>query len=523
MRTRTTRGSERRRLPGQERGKRGAFWAMMIVVFLAAMDSTVVATVLPAIPAELGSSGLLAWVVTSYLLTTAVSIPLWGKAADLTSRRRLYLVATAVFLLGSLGVASAPNMTVLLAARAVQGTGTGGLMALTPTIIGQMFASRIRGRFHGIQGAVLAGASIVGPLVGGFLEAALGWRWAFWINLPLVLPALLIAGRFLPAPEARAGKRRIDLVGAALLAIGASAFLLALSEGTPFASAGSRAVLLAAAAVTVPVYLLRQARHDDPVLPLRVLRSPVVAAAVGLSFISGAVMIAAVVHAPLYAQTVQERSAASAGLLLLPLTGGVLVANLAGGNLITWVGRYRPFLIGGTAATTTGFGVLATAGAATGIGPFTAALALVGIGIGLTMQPSVLALQNAVSAADLGSATAASTFFRQLGSTLSIGALGGLLTGRVGPQLSAITEGAGEVTAAARSQVATAFGDLFLILTMVAVVAFLLALLLPEKPLAESTSAEETAEETPGEAAVEAAAEATGEGRAVDRPRNARC
>lgn len=523
MRTTTTRGSGRFRLPEQERGKLGAFWAMMVVVFLAAMDSTVVATVLPAILAELGSSGLLAWVVTSYLLTTAVSIPLWGKVADLTSRRRLYLVAAAVFLLGSLGVASAPSMPVLLAARAVQGIGTGGLMALTPTIIGQMFASRIRGRFHGIQGAVLAGASIVGPLVGGFLEAALGWRWAFWINLPLVLPALLVAARFLPAPEARTGKRRIDLVGAVLLAVGASAFLLALSEDTPLASASSRAVLLATTAVAVLTYLFWQARHDDPVLPLRVLRSPVVAAAVGLSFISGAVMIATVVHAPLYAQTVQEQSAAAAGLLLLPLTGGVLVANLAGGNLITWLGRYRPFLIGGTAAMTTGFGVLATVGAATGLGVLTAALALVGIGIGLTMQPSVLALQNGVSAADLGSATAASTFFRQLGSTLSIGVLGALLTGWVGPQLSALTEGSGEVTAAARSQVAAAFGSLFLILTLVAVVAFVLALLLPEKPLAESAPAAEAPGEAVGEAPGETTVEATAEEPTVERPRNVRC
>ncbi|WP_258175312.1 MFS transporter [Actinopolyspora mortivallis] len=499
----------------------GAFWAMMVVVFLAAMDSTVVATVLPSILAELGNSDLLAWVVTSYLLTTAVSIPLWGKVADLMSRRRLYLLAATVFLVGSLAVASAPSMFILLTARAVQGVGTGGLMALTPTIIGHMFASRIRGRFHGIQGAVLAGASIVGPLVGGFMEAMIGWRSAFWINLPLVLPALVIAGRFLPAPGARTAKRRVDLVGAALLAIGGSAFLLALSENTPLAATGFRAALLAVTVAAVLVYLYWQSRHEDPVLPLSVLRSPVVAAAIGLSFISGGVMIAAVVYAPLYAQTVQEQSAASSGLLLLPLTGGVLVANLGGGNLITVLGRYRPFLIGGTVAMTAGFGTLAVVGAtAGGLVLFTVALALVGIGIGLTMQPSMLALQNAVSAANLGSATAASTFFRQLGSTLSIGVLGALITGWVGPQLSALTEGTGEVTAGARSQVSTAFGTLFLILAAVAVVAFVLALVLPEKPLSEEHPAEETTEETTEEPVVETGGEETPAG---DRSQHARC
>ncbi len=477
-------------LPEPRPGTVAAFRAMMVVVFLAAMDSTVVATVLPSILAELGGAGLLAWVVTSYLLTTAVSIPLWGKAADLAGSRSLYVAASVVFLLGSASVAFAPTMPVMLIARAIQGLGTGGLMALTPIITGELFPARIRGRYHGRQGAVLAGASILGPLIGGIFAGTLGWRAAFWINLPLVIPAMIIAARCLPpAAPSPPQRRRIDILGAVLIALASSALLLALSEDTPLAAEPYRTALLVTATLAALAYLLWQARHSDPVLPLRVMRSRIVAAGVGLSFITGAAMIAAVVHAPLFTQTVQGHSAATAGALLLPLTGGVLVANLAGGNLITRFGRYRPFLIIGSLAITAGFGLLTTVSTDTGTLLFVTALTLVGSGLGLTMQPAVLALQNAVDAAHLGAATAASTFFRQLGSTLAIGVLGGLLTGRVGPQLDALTHGlrTGPAAAAARVEVSAAFADLFTALTPVAALAVILALVLPEKPLSVTT------------------------------------
>lgn len=443
-----------------------AFWAMMAVVFLAAMDSTVVVTVLPTIGAELGSASLLPWVVTVYFLTTAVTIPLWGKAADLTSQRRLYIWATVLFLVGAVGVALAPSMPVLLGARAVQGIGGGGLMALTPTLLGDLFPARIRGRFQGRLGAVLAGSSIVGPLVGGLFADTLGWRAAFWINLPLTGLALAVVLRHLhpSAPPVRG--RRLDLVGAGLLAAASAAFLLALSDGTALATQPSRTVLLVAAAAAAVAYLPWQARHPDPVLPLRMLRSRIVAAAIALSFITGAAMLTAIVYTPLYAQTVHGRSPTAAGTLLLPLTAAVLVASIAGGSLITQLGRYRPFLIAGTAAVTAGFGLLATISASTETAVFTAALALVGVGLGLTMQPAVLALQNAVDAADLGAATGASTFFRQLGSTLAVGVLGGLLTSRAGPQLAVLTGDTATGPAATRADVAAAaIADLFLILT----------------------------------------------------------
>lgn len=478
-------------LPTPEPAAVAAFWAMMAVVFLAAMDSTVVATVLPAIVADLGGASLLPWVVTVYFLTTAVTIPLWGKAADLTGRRRLYVTATVVFLVGSVAVGLAPSMPVLLAARAVQGVGAGGLMALTPTLLGDLFPARIRGRFQGRLGAVLAGSSIVGPLVGGVFADTLGWRAAFWINLPLAGLAMAVVLRHLHPSAPPVSGRRLDFVGAGLLAAASTAFLLALSEGTPLATGPYRTLLLVAAAAAAVAYVPWQARHRDPVLPLRIFRSRIIAAAIALSFATGAAMLAAIVYAPLYAQTVQGRSAAAAGALLLPLTAAVLLASIAGGSLITRLGRYRPFLIVGTVAVTVGFGLLATISGSTSTVLFATALALVGMGLGLTMQPAVLALQNAVDTADLGAATAASTFVRQLGSTLAVGVLGGLLVSRAGPQLATLTDDPqiGPVAAAARAHVAAAIGDLFLILTPVAAVAVIVALLLPEKRLSTTTPA----------------------------------
>ncbi|MDP9443042.1 MAG: MFS transporter [Actinomycetota bacterium] len=490
MRT-TPSGEAHDGVPAPEPAAVTAFWAMMTVVFLAAMDSTVVATVLPAIVTELGGASLLAWVVTGYLLTTAVSVPLWGKAADLTSRRGLYITATIVFLAASVWVALAPSMPALLAGRAVQGIGTGGLMALTPTLVGDLFPARIRGRFHGRMGAVLAGSSFVGPLVGGLFADTLGWRAAFAINLPLAALALGVVVRRLRPLARPAGRRRLDLVGASLLAAASTAFLLALSGGTPLAAEPYRTPLLAAAGVAAVAYLPWQARHRDPVLPLRMFRSPIVAAGIALSFVTGAAMLAAVVYAPLYAQTVQGRSGATAGALLLPLTGGVLLANITGGSLITRLGRYRPFPIAGTLAVTVGFGLLATISTSTSTVRFAAGLTLVGTGLGLTMQPAVLAVQNAVDGAELGAATAASTFFRQLGATLAVGGLGGLLATRAGPQLAALTDdvATGAAAAAARADVAAALGDLFLTMIPVAVAAVIAALLLQEKPLSTTTPA----------------------------------
>lgn len=496
----TARTDQSAELPTPQPAAVAAFWAMMTVVFLAAMDSTVVATVLPAIVADLDGASLLAWVVTGFLLTTAVSIPLWGKAADLTSRRWLYVTATVIFLAASVAVALAPSMPALLTARAVQGIGTGGLMALTPTILGDLFPARIRSRFQGRQGAVLASASIVGPLVGGVFAATLGWRAAFWINLPLAGLALSVVLRRLHpvGPPPKRSSRRLDLVGAGLLAAASTAFLLALSDGTPLAAEPYRTPLLVVAGVAAVVYLPWQGRHNDPVLPLRIFRSRIIAASIALSFVVGAEMLATIVYAPLYAQTAQGRSAAAAGALLLPLTGGVMLASVVGGSLITRLGRYRPFLIVGTLAVTAGFGLLATISTSTDIVPLAAALGLVGAGLGLTMQPAVLALQNAVDTADLGAATAASTFFRQLGSALAVGVIGGVLTSRAGPQLAALTNQLRIGSAAAvadRADVADVFGDLFLTLTPVAAVAVIVALLLPEKPLSTITPA--TSQATP--------------------------
>ncbi|SDK12079.1 drug resistance transporter, EmrB/QacA subfamily [Actinopolyspora mzabensis] len=489
----TSTGDGQEALPAPPRGAVAAFSGMMVVVFLAGIDSTVVATVLPSILADLGGASLLTWVVTSYLLTTAVSVPLWGKAADLTGKRRLYVLATTVFLVGSVAVAVAPNMPVMLTARALQGIGTGGLMALTPTIVGELFPVEIRGRFHGRQGAILAGANIVGPLVGGVFTATLGWRAAFWINLPLALPALVLVMRHLSSVAPVQRSRRLDLVGATLLAAASAALLLALSQDSALASGSSRIVLLIIAGTAVMAYLPWQNRHSDPILPLRVLRSPTIAGAITLSFLAGATMLTVVTYAPMYAQTVQNQSAAMSGAQLLPLTAAVLVSNLLGGSLITWFGRYRPFILLGTLATTAGSVLLATLDINTPAAVFTAALILMGVGMGLTMQPAVLVLQNAVGKSDLGSATAASTFFRQIGSTLAIGILGGLLTARTGPQLSELAHGmeSGAAATAARTEIASAFGDIFLMLTPVMAIGVIVALILPEKPLSSSAPAEQ--------------------------------
>ncbi len=484
------------------------FAGLMTAMLLAALDQTIVATALPTIVGELGGLEQLSWVVTAYLLTSTVSVPLYGKVSDLVGRKRLFQVAIVVFVIGSLASGAAQTMGQLIASRAVQGAGAGGLLAMTQTIVGDIVSPRQRGRYMGYIGAVFGVASIAGPLLGGYFVDNLTWRWAFYINVPLGVVAMFVTNRNLKLHFVRR-RRPIDFLGAALLAAGMTALLLVTvlgGETYPWASPVIAGLALATAAA-LAAFVLVERRVPEPILPPELFSNPIFTVAVLLSFIVGVAMFGAIIYLPLFLQVVVGVSATSSGLLLLPLIGGLLLASIVSGRLITRWGRYRVFPIVGTALIAAGLGLLSTMGTDTTQVEASVFMGVVGLGIGNVMQVLVLAVQNAVPVRYLGTATSAAQFFRSIGGTVGVAVFGALVTARVTASLAAnpqlqLPPGAdpqrllaqpaviAQLPAAAqavlRGSLADAITTVFGWAVPVALVAFGLAWLLREVPLRTS-------------------------------------
>ena len=415
---------------------------LMVGMLLAALDQTIVSTALKSIVEDFDGLTHYTWVVTAYLLTSTASTPLYGKISDLYGRRPVFQFAIITFLIGSFAAGAATSMTQLIAFRAVQGLGAGGLMSLTFVIIGDIISPRERGKYQGYFGGVWGLSSVAGPLLGGYFSdhaqilGVTGWRWIFYINLPFGIAALIITSMSLHIPKVKR-EHSIDYLGALLLVSGVSALLLGISVYGPQDGwqASKTLLTLAAALVLILLFIFQESRAKEPILPLTLFKNHTFSVTSVMAFIIGAGMFGAIIMLPLYLQVVKGDSATSAGLKLIPFMIGIVSMSIVSGKMITKHGHYKRFPIIGLALMTVGLAMLSTLTESTPFWQLSIYSILIGAGLGFSMQTIVIALQNAVDFKDLGVATSANTFFRSIGATMGVALFGTVYASRLAHNL----------------------------------------------------------------------------------------
>ncbi|HYO78020.1 MAG TPA: MDR family MFS transporter [Thermoanaerobaculia bacterium] len=400
---------------------------VMTGMLLAALEATIVGTAMPTIVAALGGLAHYSWVFSAYLLTSTVTVPVWGKLSDLFGRRRLFQIGVAVFLVGSALCGFAQTMTQLIVWRAVQGVGAGALVPLAMTIIGDIFTLEERGKMQGVFSGVWGVSSVFGPLVGGFLTDQLSWRWVFWINLPVGVSAAALIGIALVEPK-RESRPSIDYAGATVLTLAMTLLLLVLGEGSdPRLLLQPRNLALIAAVVMLLVAFVRiENRAKDPVVPFALFRNRVVSVSIIVGFLAGIAMFAAITFVPLLAQGVLGATATEAGSFLTPLMLSWVIASIIGGRLLTRLGS-RTLVFSGLVLMLIGFAALATFSRDTPRMVMMFELILIGSGLGLTMLTLLIAAQHAVPREQLGITTSLNQFSRSMGGALGVAVLGALL------------------------------------------------------------------------------------------------
>jgi EmrB/QacA subfamily drug resistance transporter len=423
--------------PVSRRGVLAAYAGIMLATLLAALDQTIVATALPGIVADLRAFEDLSWIVTAYLVASTVTVPIYGKLGDIHGRRKMFVVAISIFLLGSLLCALAQNVGQLVGARVVQGLGAGGLLPLAQTAIADLFSPRERGRYQGLIGAMWAIAAIAGPLLGGTLTDAASWRWIFWLNLPLGIIALVVVMKTMPAHHQRR-EHTVDVAGAITLSIAVVCVLLACSwGGSRYPWISPEVLGVGIVGVLAFVAFLRIAgRVPEPLLPLSLFRARVFSVSSMASVTFGAMMFAVTIYVPVYVQGAQGRSATASGFALIPLLLTWTVMSFVCGQIIARTGRYRAFPIVGSLFVILGAVLLSLLDADSSAVDVGIAVAVVGIGMGTMVQTYIIATQNAVDSSVVGTATAALQFFRSMGGSLAVAGLGALLAARLSAELS---------------------------------------------------------------------------------------
>ena len=447
----------------------------LLGMLLASVNQTLAATALPTIVDELGGIEHYSWVFSAYVLGATVTIPLYGKLSDLYGRRPLFLSAIALFSAGSIVAGLAPSMDLLVAGRAIQGLGAGGLIPLGVAVIGDIMAPRERGKWQAVNGVVFAASAVGGPMLGGWIADNASWRLAFFVSLPLAALALVVVwfgfGRWGKREE-----RRIDYLGAALLALGTGAGLVAAAAGGVDYAWGSPVIvsLLAASALLLAAFVAWERRAPEPLLPLRLFRRRAIASAEVALFALGAATFGTVTFVPLFVQGVLRESATSAGAVLTPLMLSWIGAGIVAGQIVSRTGRSRPVLLAGPPIMAVGFALLAVMGTDASTGEAIRNVVLVGAGVGLMMQTLVVVVQNAAPRELMGAATASAQFSRWIGAAIGVTLMGAIVTSRLGSAAAA---------QARPAELADALHPAFVFVLGLVAVAFVATLLLPDTKL----------------------------------------
>ncbi|KWT59885.1 disulfide bond formation protein DsbA [Streptomyces albus subsp. albus] len=507
-------------VPGEGQSRRTvlvAIGALLLGLLIAALDQTIVATALPTIVSDLGGLDHLSWVVTAYLLASTAATPLWGKLGDQYGRKRLFQTAIVIFLVGSALCGIAQDMPQLIAFRAVQGLGGGGLIVLSMAIVGDIVPPRDRGRYQGLFGAVFGATSVLGPLLGGLFVDHLSWRWVFYINLPIGIVALAVIAAVLHIP-ARRTPHRIDYPGTVLIAAVAACFVLMTSLGGVSYGWGSWQIigLGVLGLVLLAVFVAVERRAAEPVLPLRLfrLRSFTLTAVIG--FVIGFAMFGSMTYLPTFLQVVKGVSPTMSGVHMLPMVIGMLLSSTGSGQLVSRTGHYKVFPIAGTAVTAVGLLLLHQLGPSSGTAVMSVFFFVFGFGLGLVMQVLVLIVQNAVAYEDLGVATSGATFFRSIGSSFGVSIFGTIFANKLGPRIADALAGQRLPPGTDPSKIAedprtvrqlppdavsgvldaysTSITDVFLYAVPVVLIAFVLAWFLREEPLRRGVTAPDNSE-----------------------------
>jgi len=480
------------------------FVGLMVAMLLASLDQTIFSTALPTIVGELNGVDHMIWVTTAYILASTIVMPVYGKLGDLVGRKWLFVAAIILFLIGSVMGGLSDSMGTLIAGRAVQGLGGGGLMILALAIIADVVPARQRGKYQGIMGAVFAVSSVAGPLLGGYFTDGPGWRWAFWMNIPLGILAILSAVYFLKLPKREYVKPKIDIAGMTVLALFATALVLFTTWGGSTYAWDSPVImgLIAGTVLAAVAFVMIERRAIEPVIPLALFKNRNFNLTTASGLIIGVAMFGALAYMPTYLQMVTGVGATDAGLLMIPMMGALLISSVASGQIVSRTGRYKALPIIGMFVTALGLFLLSTMTATTALWLMCVFLGVMGLGLGMSMQILILVVQNSFPLSIVGTATASNNFFRQIGSSLGAAIVGSLFVSRLTESLSANLPAGGAaggtnsltpaivngLPEAARTVVVNAYNDaltpIFLLLVPLVLVAAVLLMFVVEKPLA---------------------------------------